>query len=315
MEKHGFKEFAPKAVLFDMDGVIFDTMPNHASSWQQSMSDYGLSMEAADAYRFEGMRGVETIRLLASQQWNRQLTDEEAQTMYAHKSELFSQCPQAIPMKGIVQLMRQIKYDGLKICVVTGSGQHVLLDRLEKEFYGLVSADLIITAFDVSRGKPAPDPYLAGLRKCNVLPFEAIVVENAPLGVRSAVASRCFTIAVNTGPLPDSALADEGADIVLGSVQSLNMSWNKFTKAVAAVRPAVFSQDDRWAANLQRVREYITLYHRLPSRHRLTDHKMLSWIKHTRRQIAAGKLPEERLQQFAELQEYAHSYRRVNQYV
>ena len=148
-----------------------------------------------------------------------------------------------------------------------------------------------------------------------MLPFEAVVVENAPLGVRAAVASRCFTIAVNTGPLPDSALADEGADIVLDSVQSLNMSWNNFTKAVSEARPTVFTQDDRWTANLQRTKEYIALYHRLPSRHRLSDHKMLSWIKHTRQSIVAGKLSEDRCRQFNELLEFASNYRRVNQYV
>ena len=129
------------------------------------------------------------------------------------------------------------------------------------------------------------------------------------------MASRCFTIAVNTGPLPDSALADEGADIVLDSVQSLNMSWNNFTKAVSEARPTVFTQDDRWTANLQRTKEYIALYHRLPSRHRLSDHKMLSWIKHTRQSIVAGKLSEDRCRQFNELLEFASNYRRVNQYV
>lgn len=56
-------------------------------------------------------------------------------------------------------------------------------------------------------------------------PWQAIVVENAPLGVRSGVAAGCFTIAVNSGPLPDSALADEGANIVLPSIVELDRHW------------------------------------------------------------------------------------------
>ena len=45
-------------------------------------------------------------------------------------------------------------------------------------------------------------------------PWEAIVVENAPLGVRAAVAASIFTVAVNTGPLPNEMLADEGANLI-----------------------------------------------------------------------------------------------------
>ena len=228
LERHGFGQFCPKAVLFDMDGVIYDSMPNHAVSWHQSMADYGLDMPDDGAYRYEGMRGVETIKLLARQQWQRELSDEEAEKMYAHKSEVFVRCAAQSPagiMPGIKTLMQQIKADGLKICVVTGSGQHALLDKLLTDFEGLLHEHLIVTAFDVKHGKPAPDPYLMGLRKAGVQPWEAFVVENAPLGVQAAAAARCLAIAANTGPLPDKVLAEAGADLVLPSIQALSQQW------------------------------------------------------------------------------------------
>ena len=222
-KKHGFGQFSPKAVLFDMDGVIYDSMPNHATSWHEAMSDYGLNMPLSGAYEYEGMRGVETIRLLARQQWGRELSDEEASRMYAHKSELFAACAPAQLMPGIKELMQQIKAYGLKICVVTGSAQHVLLDKLTSDLEGLVTPELMVTANDVSHGKPNPEPYLKGMEKCNVRPWESIVVENAPLGVRAAVAAGCFTIAVNTGPLPDVMLLQEGADLVFPSINALGI--------------------------------------------------------------------------------------------
>ena len=86
----------------------------------------------------------------------------------------------------------------------------------------------MVTAFDVTHGKPAPDPYLKGMQKCGVEPWEAIVVENAPLGVRAATAARCFTIAVNTGPLPDHSLTDVGADLLLPSLYRLCRQWDYF---------------------------------------------------------------------------------------
>ena len=230
LEKHGFGQLCPKAVLFDMDGVIYDSMPNHSVSWHQSMKDFGLDMPYDGAYQYEGMRGVETIKVLARQQWQRELTDEEAGKMYAHKAEVFARQCQQTPaqiMPGIKTLMQQIKADGLKICVVTGSAQHALLDKLLIDFEGLLKEELIVTAFDVKHGKPNPEPYLIGQAKCGVEPWQAIVVENAPLGVRAAVAAHCFTIAVNTGPLPDEVLLNEGADMVFPSMTALSDAWKE----------------------------------------------------------------------------------------
>lgn len=227
LQKHGFEAFHPKAVLFDMDGVLFDSMPPHAVSWHESMKSCGLDMSYNDAYRYEGMRGIETIRLLARQQWQRELTDNEATRLYRMKTERFAQCPPARKMEGVEQLMRKIKNDGLAIGIVTGSGQHTLLNQLEKAFPDLLDRKKIVTSFDVSQGKPNPAPYLTGMRKCGVLPWEAIVIENAPLGVRAAVAAKAFTIAVNTGPLPDEMLLNEGANLIFGRMTALRDEWEK----------------------------------------------------------------------------------------
>ncbi len=234
LTKHGFGEFCPKAVLFDMDGVCYDSMPNHAVSWHDAMADYGLEMPYEGAYEYEGMRGVETIKVLARQQWKEELSDERAKEMYTHKSELFAKRCLTHPAKlmpGIRELMQQIKADGLKICLVTGSGQHTLLDKILSDLNGLLTPELMVTAFDVTHGKPHPEPYLKGLEKCGIEASQAIVVENAPLGVRAAVAAHCFTIAVNTGPLPDEMLLGEGADLLFPNMPELSRSWHKvYTK-------------------------------------------------------------------------------------
>jgi len=228
LERHGFGQFSPKAVLFDMDGVIYDSMKNHAVAWHESMESYGLEMPLSGAYKYEGMRGVETIKVLTQQQWGKAVSDEEAKEMYQHKSHLFAEHCQQTPaqiMPGIKELMQQIKDFGMKICVVTGSGQHTLLDKLLADFPGLLSEELIVTAFDVTHGKPNPEPYIIGMRKCMVQPWEAIVVENAPLGVRAAHAAHCFTIAVNTGPLPNDMLLREGADLIYPKMTALSDDW------------------------------------------------------------------------------------------
>jgi len=82
-----------------------------------------------------------------------------------------------------------------------------------------------VTAYDVSRGKPYPDPYLMGMEKIGSQPWQTIVIENAPLGVRAGVAAGAFTIAVNTGPLPDDVLRNEGADLLFSRMTDLRDKW------------------------------------------------------------------------------------------
>jgi HAD superfamily hydrolase (TIGR01509 family) len=219
---HGFGQFEPKAVLFDMDGVLYNSMPNHAKAWQESMAIFGIHMTEADAYATEGARGIDTIRTMVRQQQGRDISLDEAQTMYDEKTRIFHSMAEAQIMPGILEVMNTLKQRGWTIGVVTGSGQRPLINRLLTDFADYLDQKHIVTAYDVKRGKPAPDPYLMGLKKVGELaPWEAIVVENAPLGVRAGVAAHIFTIAVNTGPLPDSALLQEGADLLFNDMWEL----------------------------------------------------------------------------------------------
>ena len=82
LERTGFREFNPKAVLFDMDGVLINSMPNHAIAWQRSMASFGINMSKEDAYATEGARGVDTIRKMVKIQQGRDIDEEESQRMY-----------------------------------------------------------------------------------------------------------------------------------------------------------------------------------------------------------------------------------------
>ena len=228
LEEHGFEAFRPKAVLFDMDGVLYDSMPNHAIAWQESMAKFGIHMTADDAYATEGARGVDTIRQMVFQQQRREIDEAEAQRMYDEKSRIFHSLPEAPLMPGILDLMQQIHAAGIQCGIVTGSGQLPLIERLKKDFGTFVDEAHITTAYDVKQGKPSPDPYLMGLQKTGGLqPNEAIVIENAPLGVRAGHAAHIFTIAVNTGPLANEELLGAGADLIFPTMVELSCCWQK----------------------------------------------------------------------------------------
>ena len=209
-----------------MDGVLYDSMGNHAVAWVQSMQKFGIHMTADDAYATEGARGVDTIRYMVQQQQHREISEAESQVMYDEKTRIFHSMPEAPIMPGILSLMEQIDAAGISIGVVTGSGQRPLIQRILRDFGKYVSPEHIVTAYDVKRGKPNPDPYLMGLEKAGgLLPSEAIVVENAPLGIRAGVEAGIYTIGVNTGPLPDQVLLDAGANILFPNMIALSKAW------------------------------------------------------------------------------------------
>ena len=219
----------PKVVLFDMDGVLYDSMPNHGVAWQRAMKEFGIHFTLEDSYATEGARGVDTIRKYAKEQLGKELTEEEAQKVYDVKAHYFHEMPEAKVFDGVLDLMQKIKASGLKIGVVTGSAQLPLIKRVTRDFGDYVSADQITTAYDVKRGKPNPDPYLMGLQKAgNYTPTEGIVVENAPLGVHAGAAAGCYTVAINSGPLDDSVLLNEGADILFPTIREFADYWEQF---------------------------------------------------------------------------------------
>jgi HAD superfamily hydrolase (TIGR01509 family) len=226
LKKHNYANFDLKAVLFDMDGVLYDSMKYHASSWFVTMTEFGLKTNREEFYMYEGVVGRETIDDIIRREWGRPATEKEIKDIYTRKTELFVQYNKGDLIPYAYNFVEKVYKEGLGCIVVTGSGQPTLIDKLENNYTGFFSREKMVTAFDVKKGKPHPEPYLKGLAKAGSLsPNQAIVVENAPRGVEAAVAAGIFTIAVNTGPIPDKVLADAGANIVLPSMKALYDSW------------------------------------------------------------------------------------------
>lgn len=224
LKEKGYEKFSLKAVLFDMDGVLYDSMPNHARSWAKVMQSHGFDMTWEEAYMHEGRTGDETINIISGRE-SKNVGPEERKEIYQEKTEAFNACPKALPMHGSTELLQKVKGSGLFAMLVTGSGQPSLLDRLNNDFPETFIRERMITSFDVKKGKPHPEPYLTALEKGGLKPFEAIVVENAPLGTQAAHTAGLFTIAANTGPLPDSVLLDAGADCLFPSIAVLCNAW------------------------------------------------------------------------------------------
>lgn len=231
LKQHGHERIHLKAVLFDMDGVLFDSMPNHARSWHKIMKQFGFGLSEEEAYMHEGRTGADTINIISRRERGHDATDEEIERIYRAKAEEFNRYPEALRMPGAWEVVQKIKADGITRMIVTGSGQVSLLERLNRNFPDIFQKERMVTAFDIKFGKPNPDPYLMALQKGDLKPNEAIVVENAPLGVQAGVSAGIFTVAVNTGPLPDRVLLDKGANLLFHSMAEFNEQWEALLKS------------------------------------------------------------------------------------
>lgn len=227
--KHNYSKFDIKAVLFDMDGVLYDSMKYHSKSWYQTMTEEGIESTPEEFYLHEGRTGGSTINLLIERTYGREATEEEKKRIYKRKSDLFTLYNEGDTIPYAYDMLQAVVNKGLDCILVTGSGQPSLLGKLDDNFPNIFQKDKMVTAFDVKHGKPHPEPYLMGLEKGNKLvPNQAIVIENAPMGVEAAVAAGIFTIAINTGPLDEQVLRDAGANIVLPSMQALFDNWENY---------------------------------------------------------------------------------------
>ena len=147
-----------KAVLFDMDGVLFDSMPYHAEAWATVMNRHGLRFSRQEAFLHEGRTGASTINIAYNRQYGHDAPPKLIEQIYAEKSEAFSTYPEPVSMPGAPALLQKVTGAGLTPVLVTGSGQRSLLDRLNHHYPGIFTPEHMVTAFDVKHGKPTKKP-------------------------------------------------------------------------------------------------------------------------------------------------------------
>ena len=187
------------------------------------MKEHDLPFTAYDCYLNEGRTGESVIREAMWKARNRDATPDEIKQIYTEKSERFNLLAQqaggTVVIDGVAEVLRYVQSTGSQIWVVTGSGMRSLLDNLNNALQPVFQRDRMITAFDVTHGKPDPEPYLKAWERSGLKKEQCFVIENAPLGIRSGKAAGLTVYAVNTGILMREDLAQ--ADQVFDSMAEL----------------------------------------------------------------------------------------------
>jgi HAD superfamily hydrolase (TIGR01509 family) len=198
-------EFA--AVLFDMDGVVADTMPLHRTVWRRYAATLGVSRTEDELRPLDGRRATDIIALLFDIH-DPGRAAEMAEAREAMYRELLAEATlHAIP--GVEGYLARLAALGLpRILATSATPENV--DQVLRPLGLLGAFDGFVTSADVMRGKPAPDVYLKAAALAGVPPGRCLVIEDALPGVEAARAAGATCLGLSTS-LPVEALLAAGA--------------------------------------------------------------------------------------------------------
>ena len=213
MKVNNLKKY--KAVLFDMDGVIIDSMPYHFISWFETLKEYNITISPFDIYEKEG----EKCEVCVKRFFKRDKIKCDAKIIaevLKLRDKLYKKYFKVHLFANIEQLLIKLKNKGFLLAIVTGSTRQKVVSMLPKKI--LSKFNVIVSADMIKKGKPYPDSYLTAAKKLRVKPKECIVVENAPYGIKAAKSAKMFCIAVTTS-LPKQYL--KKADIICKKISEV----------------------------------------------------------------------------------------------
>lgn len=171
------------AYIFDFDGVLVDTMEAHFSCYQQALAEVNVPINKPQFFRQAGMTGIEQIRHFADKAG----VTVDAEKVYARKREIWPDHAHRIgPIASNLELLRTLKNAGHPVAIASGSSRPSVLPIVE---HYEVKVDAIVTAEDITRGKPSPDLFLRAAEALNVGPENCVVIEDSEVGLQAARAA------------------------------------------------------------------------------------------------------------------------------
>jgi HAD superfamily hydrolase (TIGR01509 family) len=205
-----------KAILFDLDGLMFDSEPHSLASWEAVLEERGITLDQPTIDSILGQRIDATARTLI----DKYHLPDTAQSLADAKTayQITHLAGKVKPMPGLIELLDEIDRRGMPKAVAS-SGIRPYVEAVLRVNGLLDRFSVIITGDQVAHGKPAPDVFLAAARALNVEPSDCLVLEDAPNGVQAAKAAGMMCIAV-----PDHSVAQldlSQADQVVASLSDV----------------------------------------------------------------------------------------------
>lgn len=189
----------PAFYLFDLDGTLVDSSPVHERAYRQVLADLHPALLPDFGYRaISGLTTLDAFRSLG-------LDDALSRKATLRKQSLYREMVRTVPaMPGAFMLLEKLKTRGAAIAIVTSASRVSATRTLEATgLHPFVAA--LVTADDVTKGKPDPEPYRTALTRLNADPAKTIAVEDALSGIASAHAAGVKVIGVHEPAIRDKA--------------------------------------------------------------------------------------------------------------
>lgn len=197
-----------RGVLFDLDGVLVDSTPAVARVWAGWAREHGFEPDEV-VRSAHGKPSITTIRELLPD------ADHEAENREVERREI-EDVEGVIPLPGAMELLQALPAE--RWAIVTSCTRPLAGVRISAA--GLPKPKHLVTANDVFRGKPDPEPYLKGAQILGVAAEDCLVLEDAPAGIRAGKASGARVLALRT-TASDVELQEAGADWIVDDCTEL----------------------------------------------------------------------------------------------
>jgi HAD superfamily hydrolase (TIGR01549 family) len=198
-----------RALIFDLDGTLIDTVYAHVFAWQRALAEAGLPLEGWRIHRRIGMSGGLFTRAVA-RELGRPLTDAEVEQIQRRHGELYRKLlPDRRPLPGAVELLARLRTAGVPFGIAT-SGRRPEIDA-SLAALGVDEGVIVVERGDVLRAKPEPDLFLACQERMGVQIADVTVVGDAVWDLLAARRAGMLSVGLLTGGYGEDELARAGA--------------------------------------------------------------------------------------------------------
>lgn len=201
----------PKAVIFDVDGTLLDSVDGHAQSWVDAFREYGHDIPFA-VMRPQIGKGGDTLMPEFLQPGELQQTGkalEERRGVILKERYL----PQFKPFPDAAGLLRAVRERGIRVALASSAKEDELQEY--KRIIGIEGlADVETTSDDAQNSKPAPDIFAAALKKLGLPASDAVVVGDTPYDAQAARKAGLRCVGVTCGGWSEAALREAGCEAV-----------------------------------------------------------------------------------------------------
>ena len=210
-----------RALIFDLDGTLVDTVYAHVFAWQRALAEAGMAIEGWRIHRRIGMSGGLFTRAVA-RELGRDISSTEAEALQRRHGELFRQLlPERRPLPGAVELLSYLRLNKILFGIAT-SGQrpeiNVSLDILG------ISDETVVERGDVARAKPEPDLFLACQQRLGVGVGDCYVIGDAVWDLLAARRADMLSLGLLSGGYGEDELSRAGAFRVYENPAELHRS-------------------------------------------------------------------------------------------